>query len=239
MSMVKYRSINPNLRPRRTKLEVPGWAGESEPRANGSQEYPWHCIPFAEAARAGFEVCYPHEDDLRVVMKDGMPAFEGVFGDAANPDARRPPFRSFGRQYYTYQLLLDLKVEPAFALKTETHPRFYTDPAGTVPIAVPAVLQHWWPMINFIVFKSPKEGETHIFRPGEPFLQISIVQADAKFDLAAMTEEEAAERELQSQRIYASRRTLSADTEWLSATDTVFDGTYRRIFGAARSAKER
>jgi hypothetical protein len=54
-----------------------------------------------------------------------------------------------------------------------------------------------------------------------------------------MPEDEAAERELQSQRIHASRTTLSADTQWVSSSNTVFDGTYRRIFGAARSTKGR
>jgi hypothetical protein len=236
MPTVKYRSINPNLRPRRTRLPVPGWAGQSEPRADGSHEYPWHCIPFSEAARAGIEVVYPHVDELRVSTRNGTLHFEGDFGEA---DERRPPFRSFGREYYTYQILLDLKVEQDFAIKFETHPSFYTDTTGTVPIAVPAVLRHWWPMVNFVVFKTPAEGQTHIFRPGEPFLQVTIVQADEKLELVEMPEEEAAERELQSQRIYASRSTLSADTQWLSSTDTVFDGTYRRIFGAAKSAKER
>ncbi len=238
MPTVKYRSVNPKLRPRRTRLEVPGWAGKPEPRADGSHEYPWHCIPFSEAVRAGFELCYPYDDELRVIVRDGLLNFEGNFGDAAEPDARRPPFRSFGKAYYTYQTLIDLKVEKGFAIKTETHPRFYTDTTGTVPIAVPAVLQHWWPMIFFVVFKAPAEGQSHIFRPGEPFMQVTIVQAEAKFELVEMPEEEAAERELQSQRIYASRSTLSADTQWISATDTVFDGTYRRIFGAARSVKE-
>ncbi len=46
--------------------------------------------------------------------------------------------------------------------------------------------------------------------------------------------DEAAERELQSRRIYASRETLGADSQWLSSTNTIFDGTYRRIHGAAR-----
>jgi hypothetical protein len=234
MPMVKYRSINPELRPRRTRLAVPGWAGANEPRADGSHEYPWHCIPFSEAVRAGFELCYPHEDVLRVVAKDGVAVFEGDFDES-----RRPPFRSFGKPYYTYQLMLDLKVEPEFAIKVETHPRFYTDTTGTVPIAVPAVIRHWWPMIYFVVFKTPMEGQSHMFRPGEPFLQISIVRADEKFDLVEMPAEEAAERELQSQRIYASRATLSADTQWVSASDTVFDGTYRRIAGAARSARDK
>ena len=55
-----------------------------------------------------------------------------------------------------------------------------------------------------------------------------------------MSEEEAAERELQSRRIYQSRATLSAGTEWTSATNTVFDGTYRHILGAASErAKQR
>ena len=54
--------------------------------------------------------------------------------------------------------------------------------------------------------------------------------------------EEVAEtlRELQSRRIFQSRATLSADTEWTSATNTVFDGTYRHILGAASGrAKQR
>ena len=132
MPTVKYRAINPNLLPRRTKLEVPGWAGQNEPRANGSHEYPWHCIPFSEAARAGIEIPYPHEDELRVSMKNGNLSFDGDFGA---DDERRPPFRSFGREYYTYQILVDLKVEEGFAIKVETHPRFFTDTTGTVPIA--------------------------------------------------------------------------------------------------------
>ncbi len=237
MPTVKYRLVNPNLRPRRTKLEVPGWAGKPEPRVDGSHEYPWHCIPFSEAARAGIELFYPYDDELHVTTREGDLHFEGDFGDPLEQDVRRPPFRSFGKDYYTYQVLIDLKVEDGFAVKAETHPRFYTDTTGTVPIAVPAVLRHWWPMIFFVVFKAPAEGQTHIFRPGEPFMQLTIVQAEAKFELVEMPEEEAAERELQSQRIYASRSTLSADSQWVSSTNTVFDGTYRRIFGAARTTK--
>jgi len=49
-----------------------------------------------------------------------------------------------------------------------------------------------------------------------------------------MNEEEFAERELQSRRIYNSRPTLSASSEWTSSTDTVFDGTYRHLHRAAK-----
>ncbi len=94
-------------------------------------------------------------------------------------------------------------------------------------------------MIFFLVFKSPPEGKTHIFLPGEPFAQILIVPEEASFDLVPMSDEEAAERELQSRRIYQSRATLSAETAWTSATNTVFDGTYRRILGAASERAKR
>jgi len=45
---------------------------------------------------------------------------------------------------------------------------------------------------------------------------------------------ESAERELQARRIYASRPTASAGTEWTSSTDTVFDGTSRHLHRAAK-----
>ena len=237
MSIVKYRMNDPRLSPRRTRLAIPGWAGESEPRANGSHEHPWHCIPFSEAATAGIELFYPHGDELHVTATEAGPTFNANPSSTRPLDSEPPPFRDFGRAYYTYQCLIDLKVEAGCAIKVETHPRFYTDTTGTVPIAIPALIRHWWPMIYFVVFKTPLPGQTHIFRPGEPFIQMSVVEADAKIDLIAMPEEEAAERDLQSERIYASRSILSSDTQWTSSTDTVFDGTYRRIYGAAKSAK--
>ena len=51
---------------------------------------------------------------------------------------------------------------------------------------------------------------------------------------AAAREEVRQARELQARRIYASRPTLSAGTEWTSSTDTVFDGTYRHLHRAAK-----
>lgn len=227
--------IEPGLRPRRTRLEIPGWAGKPEPRVDGSQEYAWHCVPFSEAAKGGIELFYPYDAELCVSTRDGRLILEGDFGEPPEPGLQWPPFRSFGDAYYTYQILLDLKVEEGWAIKTEPHPRFYTDRTGTVPVAVPALLRHWWPMMYFMVFKAPDEGRTHVFRKDEPFMQVTVVPAEAEFELVPMSEEEAAERELQSRRIYASRHTLSADTQWTSATNTVFDGTYRRILGAAKS----
>ena len=227
MPTVSYRSFNPRLQPRRLRMEIPGWAGEPQPRADGAHEYPWHCVPFSEAARAAIELCYPFDGELHVTMQGGELQFEST--------AEAPPFRAFGRDYYTYQILLDLKVPDGMAYKTEPHPSFFTDRTGTVPIAVPAIIRAWWPMMFFCVFKAPIEGATHIFRSGEPFMIVTLVDPESRIELVDMSPEQAAERELQAERIYASRNTLGADSRWTSDTNTVFDGTYRRLHAAAKA----
>ena len=58
--------------------------------------------------------------------KNGEFVFAGDFGPPPYDDLQWPPFRRFGDEYYTYQLLLDLKVGPERAVRTEPHPRFYT-----------------------------------------------------------------------------------------------------------------
>ncbi len=235
MHTVKYRLFEPRLAPRRTKLEMPGWAGKPEPRREGSHEYAWHCAPFTEGAQYGIELFYPYDNELRVTKRDGQVVLDGDFGPDPGTGINWPPFRSFGENFYTYQLLLDLHVSPDMAVRTEPHPRFYTDPADEVPLAVPALLRtNWWPMISFVVFKAPPEGHRHVFRPGEPFMQILFLPVEAEFSLEPMNEEEAAEREMRGRRIHASRDTLGKDSAWTSSTRTAFDGTYRYLLRAAK-----
>ena len=126
MRIVKYRSYTPGLNPRRTKLEVPGWGGQREPRRDGSMEQAWHCLPFSEGARYGIELFYPYENELRVSISGGKLSLDGDFGPAPEGHGGEwPPFRTFGDLYYTYQVSLDMKVEEGFAIRTEPHPRFY------------------------------------------------------------------------------------------------------------------
>src|SRR6516225_10927872 len=69
---------------------MPGWAGQAEPRTDGSQEYAWHCAPFTEGGQYGIEV-----------RKDGKLVFDGDFGPCPDNsgDLMWPPFRSFGQDY--------------------------------------------------------------------------------------------------------------------------------------------
>ena len=236
MQTIKYRLVDPRLQPRRTKLEMPGWGGKPEPRKDGSHEQVWHCMPFTEGAQYGIEVFYPYANELHVTQQNGEVVLDGDFGPSPETGLNWPPFRAFGENYYTYQLLLDLKVEDGMAVRTEPHPRYYTSSNDDVPLAVPALLRtSWWPMISFVVFKAPPAGVRHVFRQGEPFMQLLIVPAEPQFELVAMDMDEAAEREMRGRRIHASRNTLSKETEWTSSTDTVFDGTYRHILRAAKA----
>ena len=166
MREVKYRLNEPRLAPRRTKLEIPGWAGEREQRVDGSHEYVWHCLPFSEGAQYGIELFYPYDNELHVSTREGRLHLEGDFGPPPDEDLQWPPFKNFGDKFYTYQILLDLRPGPGFAIRTEPHPRFYTDRTDTVPIAVPALVRNWWPMMFFTVFKAPAEGGTPHFQAG-------------------------------------------------------------------------
>jgi hypothetical protein len=237
MREVKMRHMLPGLAPRRTKMEIPGWAGDRSPRADGSREQVWHCLPFTEGAQYGIEISYPYENELTVTMREGELHLDGDFGPSPQPTLQWPPFRNFGDVYYTYQLLLDLDPGEGYAIRTEPHPRFYSDTTGTCPIAVPALVRNWWPMLYFMVFKSPTEGQTHVFRPGEPMAQILILPETAEFELKEMSVEEQAERELRARRIYAARSSLTADTTWRSTSHTVFDGTYRHMLRAAKATR--
>jgi hypothetical protein len=236
MPIVKYRVYGDRPPPQPIKVRVPGWAGENQPRADGSHEQPWHCLPFSESARYGLELIYPYAEELRVTTVDGHVRLDAAWGPAPDDGGAWPPFRPFGPDYYSYQLSLDLAVPPGYAVRTEAHPRYFTDPAHETPLAVPALIRaEWWPMIFFAIFKAPPPGVTHVFRQGEPFMAFTVIPTEPDIVLEAMTGEEAAQRELRSRRLAANRDHLAEGTRWLSDTNTVFDGTYRNMARAARA----
>lgn len=217
-------------------MPVPGWAGEAQPRADGSAEQPWQCTPFSEGARYGFELLFPFAMEMRVHKQHGR-----VFSEAELPahldEGLVPGIVPAGERFYLFAFDVDLKPPPGFAIRTEPHPRFFTDLSGEAPIAIPGLIRmDWWPMASTIVFKAPPEGGVHVFRPGEPYVQFIVVPDEAPFEPEPMDPELAAERELQARRIEASRGDLAAGSAWVSSSNISFDGAYRHLL---RAAKER
>ena len=235
MPEVKYRLHGSRPAPRPTKMSVPGWAGDREPRTDGSHEQPWHCAPFAESATYGLEMLYPFDEELRVTSVDGFVTLEAEWGEPHDDDLMWPPFRTFGEDYYSYQISLDLEVPPGWAVRTEPHPRYFTDASNTTPLAVPALIRsEWWPMMFFCIFKAPPPGVVHVFRKGEPFISLTVLPSEPELTLTAMSEDEAAQREMRSRRLAKSRDDLAVGTKWQSSTNTIFDATYRNMARAAR-----
>jgi hypothetical protein len=236
MPIVKYRLHGHRPPPQPIQLPIPGWGGAPEPRADGSHEQPWHCTPFSESARYGVELLYPFDEELRVTKWRGRVRLEADWGEPVDPEMMWPPFRPFGEDFYSYQLSLDLALPPGWAVRVETHPRYFTDVTNATPLAVPALVRtEWWPMMYFCIFKAPPRGVTHVFRKGEPFLALIALPTEPDLQLEPMEEEEAAERELRSRRIAANRDALAEGTRWLSSTSIVFDGTYRHMHRAAKA----
>ena len=236
MPIVKYRQFGPRNPPQPIKIAVPGWAGDKSPRADGSHEQPWHCIPFSESARYGLELLYPFETELRVTTVDGKVKLDADWGPPLPDAGSWPPFRPFGDDYYSYQLSLDLAVPTGFAIRTEPHPRYFTDPTYTTPLAVPALIRSdWWPMTFFSIFRAPPPGVTHVFRKGEGMMAFTVLPADPDLTLEPMDPETAAQREMRSRRLAGSRDRLAEGTKWTSDTHTIFDGTYRNLARAARA----
>lgn len=140
MPVLKYRLHGARPAPRPIQLAIPGWGGVAEPRADGSHEQPWHCTPFSESARYGIEVIYPFEEELRVTKSQDGVVLDAEWGEPPD-DLMWPPFRPFGEDYYSYQISLDLEVPAGWAIRTEPHPRYYTDASNTTPLAVPALIR--------------------------------------------------------------------------------------------------
>ncbi|MES1975384.1 MAG: hypothetical protein V4472_23235 [Pseudomonadota bacterium] len=240
MPIVTFRQHGDRPAPRQIRIDVPGWAGDKQGRVDGSHEQPWHCIPFSESARYGIELLYPFDDELRVSQVDGRVRLDADWGEPPGPEMMWPPFRAFGADYYSYQLSLDLEAPPGWAIRTEPHPRYFTDATNSTPLAVPALIRSdWWPMTFFCIFKAPPPGVTHVFRKGEAFMSIIVLPADPDLQLQPMNADDAAQREMRARRLAASRDALAEGTRWLSSTNTVFDGTYRNMARAARARQKR
>jgi hypothetical protein len=227
--ILKYRVLAGAQPPQRIRLTRPGWAGDPIEREDGSLPQPWHCVPFMEGTRYGFELLYSLEIDCEVKWHRDALIFEGDFSKSRVPQSVWPPFVSTNPGHYSLGTMIDLEVPPGWILRTEPHPRFFNDRSETVPAAVIGNLQtSWWPMFFFVTFKSPAREQVHRFRKGDGYAQIIAVPETSPWTLRPMREAEVCERESYAQAILKSRKRL-ARRRWISKDRLEFDDLYSRL----------
>lgn len=232
--LIKYRTWYKGMPPRRIKLEIPGWAGDSLGHSNGDKPQAWHCQPFVDGSTYGLELIYPFDAECRVSVVNGKLNFSGDFdneapwADGLNSKKPPPPFAAFAPGHYGFTSSLDIQPPDDCIVRLEPHPRFYTDDTGTVPIAVAGHLQSWWPKIFFVVFKAPTNGQVHIFRKGEPYAQVLILPRRIDYEIREMTPEENQERGNLDRRINHLKDYIPQNV-WVDYIGNAFDDKYKQL----------
>jgi hypothetical protein len=232
--LVKYRIMGETAPPRPIRIKRPGWAGAAQGPADGVTPQPWHCLPFADGSTYGLELIYSLSEECRVSSANGKIEFEADFSVNKRKGSVWPPFLSTNPGHYSMGTFIDIELPPGWVLRIEPHPRFFTDASGEVPAAVIGHLQTtWWPMFFFVTFKSPRPGETHVFKPGATYAQIIPVPENTVFKPQAMTEAEVDERESLAKLIMRHRGQI-AKRKWKSADGLSFDDVYKQLNSVGR-----
>src|SRR5205823_904403 len=179
----------------------------------------------------GLELVYPYETECQVVNYDGTIRFEFDYAKEPGGGLTGGEFMLFApkrtSKYYLFNTRLDLQPPPGHVLRTEPHPRFFTDDTGTAPLAMIGHLQNeWYPRQLFVVFRAPRPGQRHIFRKGEPYAQLLFLPKDVQYHTAEMAPDEAARRRELASAMTVARGDI-ADHSWQDCDGAVLDNHYK------------
>ena len=233
---VKFATYANALPPQRIRLEKPGWAGDERKMVDGSEPQPWHCLPFVEAATYGLELVYPYETECHVVNDGGKVRFEFDYASEPGGVLTGGEFITFfpkpPEKFYLFNARVDLVAPPGHVLRTEPHPRAFADETGTAPLAICGHVQsEWWSRKGFLVFKSPRPGERHVFRKGDPVAQILFVPHKVTYELQPFTAEEEAYRRKRESEIDQAKAKIATNL-WKNPVGNEF-GDYYKVMARA------
>ena len=231
--LIKYHQYAAALPPRPIRITSGGWAGPPVKMEDGSDPQPWHCLPFVEASTYGLELIYPYENECHVVNDDGAIRFDWDYATEPSGGVTGAEFVLFSpvraSKYYLFNTRLDIQTPPGYLVRTEPHPRFFTDDTGTVPCSMIGHLQNeWYPRLTFVVFRAPRPGQRHIFRKGEPFVQLIFVPTRSNYEITPMTPEEAQQRRALEEAIQRNRYEI-AENRWRHPDGATFNNHYKLL----------
>ncbi|HEV8607374.1 MAG TPA: hypothetical protein VGQ99_18700, partial [Tepidisphaeraceae bacterium] len=233
---VKYATYSKAMPPQPIRIKTPGWAGIPDKMEDGSAGQPWHCLPFVEASTYGLELVYQFETECQVVNDNGLIRFDWDFAKEPGGEVTGGEFAAFfpkeASKYYLFTTRIDVQAPHGHVIRTEPHPRFFTDDTGTVPLAIIGHLQtEWWARKLFVVFKAPPPGRRHIFRKGEPFAQIIFVPKRVSYEMVKMNPQEEAHRRKLDSEIETARLQI-ADNIWHNSSGYQLSNHYKILAGA-------
>jgi hypothetical protein len=232
---IKYRTSGKALPPKPIRIKIPGWSGQPVKRKNGSEPQPWHCPPFVDAATYGLELIYPYDNECHIVNDGGKFRVEWNYPAETGIQLTGHEFDFFFPHpptFYFFTTGIDLQAPPGHAIRVQPHPRFFTDTTGTAPAAVCGHVQtEWWPKKMFIVFKVPAPGQRHVFRKGEPYVQIFAVPHRVPYEAVQMEPEEEAARHRLEQDITTSASHIARNV-WHNPVGQEFKDHYK-VMGRA------
>jgi tetratricopeptide (TPR) repeat protein len=234
---VKYATYSKATPPQPIRVKVPGWAGSPEHKMeDGSPGQPWHCLPFVEASTYGLELINPFEPECQIINDNGMVRIELDFSKESGGELTGAEFSTFypkqSSKHYHFTTRIDVQAPPGHAIRTEPHPRFFTDDTQTCPLAVIGHLQtEWWPRKLFVVFKVPPPGQRHLFRKGEAYAQIIFVPKRAAYELVKLTAEEEASRRKLDTEVEMARLQI-ADNVWHNSSGYQLSNHYKTLAAA-------
>jgi hypothetical protein len=228
---LKYFTFDKSPPPQPIRMRVPGWSGPAQKMEDGSEPQPWHCMPFTEGATTGLELTYPYETECQVVNDNGNVRFEWDFAKELAGKLTGGEFVTFfpkeASKFYLFNTGLDLAPPPGYIIRTEPHPRFFTDDSATVPIAVVGHVQsEWWPKKFFVVFKAPSPGQRHIFRKGEPYVQLLLLPQKLPIETVQMSSEENDRRRKLEHEVAVSTSHIATNI-WHNPSGYAFNNHYK------------
>jgi len=231
---IRYRNWLHGIPPKRVKLDIDGWAGENTWKI----PQPWHCKPYADANTYGLELVYSWQTTCTVTCDEkGHCTFEGNFSQEVPEYLGKEwhPFACFAPFHFGYVSMVDIKTPDGNNLMVMPHPRFYSDRDGSIPCAVPGMLEmDWWPEIFFIVFKAPLPGKQLVFKHNDPIAQFLVLPRNIKYEITPMTEAEEVVRAQRQSNLENNWNRLCTRVFYCEDGKEFFDNKYKVLSNIAR-----
>ncbi len=231
---VEYRNWLHGQPPKRTKLEIGGWAGEN----NWKTPQPWHCKPYADASTYGLELIYTWQATATVTCDEkGMCKCEADWSKEIPEYLGKKwvPMACFAPWHFGYVAMVDIKTPTDHNLLVQPHPKVFSCRDGSTPVAVPGMLEmDWWPEIFFIVFKAPMPGCKYVFKHGDPIATFLIVPRNIQYDISPMSKEVEELRANRQHNLEENWKRLCTRVFYTEDPNEFFDNKYKVLSNIAK-----